>query len=87
MNDRLGCVEGEGGATGGKEVGEVSNGVGIVGEDDNVVEIGENDDGRATGREVGEVVAEPAEGVADGEREEERGEGITLSNTGGRIHS
>jgi hypothetical protein len=40
VDDRICCVEGEGGAIGSKEVGDMSNGVGSVCEDDNVVEVG-----------------------------------------------
>jgi hypothetical protein len=53
---------------------------GTVGEDDNVVEIGEDDGRRGTEGEGGEVFLEVGKGVADGEGKEERGEGISLTD-------
>jgi hypothetical protein len=87
VDGRLGCVKGEGGAVGGEEVGDVSDGVGIVGKDDNVVEVSQDDGRRGFGSEGGEMGAKMRESVANGQGKEERGEGIALTNAGGRVHT
>jgi hypothetical protein len=78
---RLGAVEGEGRAARGEEVGDMVDGDGIVGEDNNVVEVGQDDGRGIVGGQRGEMILEGREGVADGEREEEGGEGISLTNS------
>jgi hypothetical protein len=71
VDRRLGLVEGEGRAARGEELVDMADRGGIVGEDDNVVKVGEDDGRRGIGGEGGEVFLEVGEGVADGEGEKE----------------
>jgi hypothetical protein len=81
VDRRLGLVQGEGRAARGEEGGNVVDGRRVVGEDDNVVEVGEDDGRGRVGIEGGEMGLEIGKGVADGKGEEEGGEGISLTNT------
>jgi hypothetical protein len=62
VDRRPGFVEGEGGVARGEEGGDMVNGGRVVGEDDYVVEVGEDDRGRGVGAEGGEVVFAGGEG-------------------------
>jgi hypothetical protein len=86
VDGRLECVERERGVIGGKELGHMSDCVGIAGEDDNVVEVGKNNRTEKVRTEDGEVRAETRESVADGKGEEEK-ERESPSRTPERIHS
>jgi hypothetical protein len=78
--DGLGEVEEKGRGEGVEEVLDNTGGVGVVGEDGNVVEVGKEKEVAVTFEGSLEVF----ERLSNGEREEERGERIALSEAGGR---
>jgi hypothetical protein len=68
----LGTVEGEGEVLGGEELSDMVDSRRIVGKDDDVIEVGKNNErGRGKGERGGEVCFEGGEGVASGEGEKE----------------
>jgi hypothetical protein len=77
--DGLEHVEAEGRGGGVEEVADNADGVGVIGEDGNVVKVGEEEEVAM----AFEGALKVFERLSDREREEERGEGIALPKAGG----